>query len=191
MDMNRQKGFTLLELMVTLFIASILFAVAIPSFKSMSARNRLVTYTNDLIASVNLARSEAVRRGMPVSICHSSDGEECSGSWSDGWITFIDPDNDGDVAKTEDIVRVHEALATKYTLAADDTFATHVTYGADGSANASGVFAVCHDGKLKGSRAIILTRLRPRVGTDTDNNGIPNVTDDGEDMDSCEEPSGS
>lgn len=190
METVRPKGFTLLELMVTLFIVAILFAVAVPSFKQMSSRNRLVTYTNDLIASVNLARSEAVRRGAPVTICHSDDGATCSGSWSDGWITFSDPDGDGDVAKVEDIVRVHEALATKYTLAADDAFDTHVTYGADGSANASGVFAVCHNAQLKGSRAIILTRLRPRVGTDTDNDGIPNVTEDGDDMESCEDPSG-
>jgi type IV fimbrial biogenesis protein FimT len=190
METNRSKGFTLLEMMVTLFIASILFAVAIPSFKQMSARNRLVTYTNDLISSVNLARSEAVRRGAPVSICHSKDAESCGGTWSDGWITFSDPDGDGDIAKAEDIVRVHEAFATKYTLAADDAFDTHITYGADGSANASGVFAVCHDGQLKGSRAIILTRLRPRVGTDTNNDGIPNVQEDGDDMESCEDPSG-
>jgi type IV fimbrial biogenesis protein FimT len=190
METLRPKGFTLLEMMVTLFIASILFAVAIPSFKTMSARNRLVTYTNDLIASVNLARSEAVRRGSPVTICHTDDGETCSGSWSTGWITFADPDNDGDIAKKEDIVRVHEGFATKYTLAADDAFDTHVTYGADGSAHASGVFAVCHDAQLKGSRAIVLTRLRPRVGTDTDDDGIPNVKEDGGDMESCEDPSG-
>lgn len=190
METLRSKGFTLLEMMVTLFIASILFAVAIPGFKQMSARNRLVTYTNDLIASVNLARSEAVRRGAPVTICHSDDGTSCSGAWSDGWITFSDPNGDGVVAKVEDIVRVHEALDSKYTLAADDAFATHVTYGADGSANDSGVFAICHDAQLKGSRAIILTRLRPRVGTDTDDDGIPNVKEDGGDMESCEDPSG-
>lgn len=190
METSRPKGFTLLELMVTLFIASILFAVAIPSFKQMSARNRLVTYANDLIASVNFARSEAVRRGAPVSICHTDDGATCSGSWSDGWITFSDPDGDGDIAKVEDIVRIHEALDSKYTLTPDDSFATHVTYGADGSAHDSGVFALCHDAQLKGSRAIILTRLRPRVGTDTDDDGVPNVKEDGGDMESCEDPSG-
>ncbi len=191
METIRSKGFTLLELMITLFIVAILFAAAIPSFKDMSTRNRLVTYTNDFIATINLARSEAVRRGSPVSICSSADGKACGGGWSDGWVTFADPDSDGVIADADtDIIRVHEGLASKYSLGADADLATHVTYGADGSANTGGAFAVCHDGKLKGSRAVVLTRLRPRVGTDTNNNGIPNVKTDGSDMEDCEDPSG-
>ena len=146
--MIRQKGFTLLELMVTLFIASIVLALAVPSFQDLSVRNRLVTYTNDLISTINLARSEAVRRGASVTICHSNDSETCSGTWNDGWITFFDADADGDTddADDEPVLRVHEGLATRYTLGADAAVATRVTFGADGSAHATGVFAVCHDG---------------------------------------------
>jgi type IV fimbrial biogenesis protein FimT len=189
METIRSKGFTLLELMVTLFIVAIVMAAAVPSFKSLSVRNRLVTYTNDFIATVNIARSEAVRRGSPVTICHSSDGASCGGTWSDGWIAFADADNDGDAGDPDDepVLRVHERLSTKYTLNPDPAFADRVTFGADGGANATGVFSVCHDGEIEGARAIILSRLRPRVARDDDGNKVPNLA--GGNMEQCEEPS--
>jgi type IV fimbrial biogenesis protein FimT len=189
METIRPRGFTLLELMVTLFIVSIVVAAAVPSFKSMAVRNRLVTYTNDFIATVNLARSEAVRRAAPVTICHSDDGTTCSGSWNDGWITFADADGNGvaDDPEDEPVIRVHERLSSKYTLNPDPAFANRLTFGAEGAAHATGVFAVCHDDEVEGARALIVSRLRPRVAQDTNGNRVPNL--EGGDMDQCEEPS--
>ena len=66
-------GFTLIELLVTISVASVMLAIAAPSFRDMSIRNSVSSYTNDMIASVNYARSEAVRRGLPVSICSTND----------------------------------------------------------------------------------------------------------------------
>jgi type IV fimbrial biogenesis protein FimT len=190
MDKIRQQGFTLLELMVTLFIASILLGLAVPSFRDMSTRNRLVTYTNDFISSINLARSEAVRRGAPVSICHSDDGTSCSGTWNDGWITFADADGNGEAGDPDDepVLRVHEPLDVKYSLAGDPAIADGVTFTPDGSATAGGVFAVCHDGNVVGARAIVLTRLRPRVALDANGNRIPNL--DAGELEDCADPSG-
>ncbi len=85
---ERIRGFTLLELMVTLAVAAIVLSVAIPGFGGFIQNNRAVTHTNDLVTALNLGRSEATRRGAPVLLCSSSDGETCSGSndWSSGWI---------------------------------------------------------------------------------------------------------
>ena len=185
--MTHHRGFTLIELLVTLSIASILIAVAIPSFRELSIRNRLVTYTNDFVATVNVARSEAVRRGSTVTICKSKDGEACGGEWSDGWIVFHDANGNGEFDEKDDtIVKMHEGLSASYTINPSDTFEDNIIFGPDGSANASGLFAVCHNDNLKGARAIVLTRMRPRVGRDTDGNGIPN-TDTG-DLNSCTKP---
>jgi type IV fimbrial biogenesis protein FimT len=157
----------------------------------MSRRNRLVTYSNDVIATINLARSEAIRRGAPVAVCHSGDGTTCSGTWSDGWIVFVDANGDGDKAADPDdpILRTHGALSSKYTLGGSANFVDHIIYGGDGAANDFGVFAICHDTTLEGARAVIVTRLRPRTARDTDNpqDGIPN-TDTGN-LDSCTDPS--
>jgi type IV fimbrial biogenesis protein FimT len=188
-NMVAQKGFTLIELMVTLFVASILLGLAIPGFVDMTERNRLVTVTNDFISSVNLARSEAIRRGTTITICGTDDGTGCDAdAWSNGWIVFVDTSGNGDKDAGEAIIRMHEGLGPNYTMAADDSFATSVSYGADGSANDTGVFAVCHKNEVEGARAIVLTRLRPRVSTDTDNDRIPNI--EGGNIADCTDPSG-
>lgn len=82
------RGFTLFDLMIAVAVASVILSVGVPSFRGMVQNNRTVTHTNDLVTSLNLGRSEAIRRGATVSLCSSTDGATCSGStdWSTGWI---------------------------------------------------------------------------------------------------------
>jgi len=81
-------GFTLFELLVTVAVASIIATLGIPGFQNIVANNRSVTYTNDLVTALNLARSEATRRRAPIDVCASANGTTCSGAndWSVGWI---------------------------------------------------------------------------------------------------------
>jgi len=85
---KRVRGFTLFELMIALAVAGVILTVGVPNFTSFLANNRAVSDTNDLVTSLNLGRSEAIRRGSTVSLCSSTDGATCSGSndWSTGWI---------------------------------------------------------------------------------------------------------
>lgn len=78
----RSTGFTLIELMVTVAVAVVLIAVAIPSFKNLIARNELVTVTNAWVGAVNLARAEAIKLNQAVVICGES-GAPTSGAGSD------------------------------------------------------------------------------------------------------------
>lgn len=188
--MVSHKGFTLIELMVVLFIASILLGVAIPSFRDMTVRNRLVTTTNDFISTMNLARSEAIRRSATITICGTEDGAACDAdAWSTGWIAFADANNDGDFDAGETVLRVHEGLAGPYTLSPDAALALSVSFGPDGSATSTGVFAVCHNGDVEGARAIVVTRLRPRVAQDSNGDRIPNLSAD-DNIAGCTDPSG-
>ena len=90
--MNRENGFTLIELMVTLAIAAILLTVAIPSFNTTIKNNRLITDANRLVSSVGLARSEAVKHGRTATVCVSSDQATCTGEtdWTLGWMVWVD-----------------------------------------------------------------------------------------------------
>jgi type IV fimbrial biogenesis protein FimT len=186
----RQRGFTLIELMVTIAVAALLLGLAAPSFRDLAIRNELSTYTNELISSINYARSEAVRSGKPVQICSSSDGESCSGVWTDGWVTFVDADDDGalDTDKGDTVLKIRAALSTGYWIDDSGAFADGLTYRQDGRTADTGTFVMCNNGTLKGARALVITPMRPRVATDTDKDGIPN-DDGGNNVTSCAEPS--
>lgn len=87
MSASRQPaGFTLIELLVAITVLGIVLALAVPSFDGVVARSKMRSVANDLAASAYLARSEAIKRNAQVSLCSSSDGSACGGTWNDGWI---------------------------------------------------------------------------------------------------------
>jgi type IV fimbrial biogenesis protein FimT len=84
------RGFTLLELMVTLTVAGILLGVGVPSFVDMVRNNRATANINELSTAFAIARSEAIRRGGNITVCRSSDALTCGTDWADGWIVAVD-----------------------------------------------------------------------------------------------------
>lgn len=105
------RGFTLIELLVTLVVLATLLGIAIPSFSSQIKNNRSVAVAEDLLAALNFTRSEAVKRGARTSVCASNNGISCVGSWTDGWMVFVDgavEDTASDFV-VETVIRVWEA----------------------------------------------------------------------------------
>ncbi|SDH38069.1 GspH/FimT family pseudopilin [Pseudomonas panipatensis] len=85
----RGRGFTLVELMVTIAVAAILLTIAVPSLTDTTLSGKLRASANDLVTSAALARSEAIKRNAVTSLCPSSDGASCgSGGWEQGWIVI-------------------------------------------------------------------------------------------------------
>jgi len=83
------RGFTLIEMMVTIAVAAMLLMIAVPSFRNASLSSQLRSAANDFIASSNFARSEAIKRGSAVTLCVSTDGSTCAaGGWEQGWIVL-------------------------------------------------------------------------------------------------------
>jgi len=86
-------GFTLLELMAGIAVLGILLGIGIPSFRDLLANSRLTSMSNEMVTAISIARSEARKRGIPVSICASNaarDGCVAGGSWNSGWLVFTD-----------------------------------------------------------------------------------------------------
>lgn len=83
---RRPRGFTLIELIITMSIAAILLTIGIPTFRSVIQNARTAAMASDLTSALNLARAEAVKRGSPVQLCPSDDRATCGGAWTDGWI---------------------------------------------------------------------------------------------------------
>lgn len=108
---NSPKGFTLIEMMVVLAVAAILLGIGVPSFRSLIENQRMTAVTNDFFAAINLARSEAIKRGTRVDLVPAG----ADGDWSEGWIVFVDADDDQRPDAGEQIIYthgpVHESIA--------------------------------------------------------------------------------
>ena len=72
MLVHEGRGFTLIEALITVLIAAIFLGVAVPSYYSLIQNNKIVTTTNKLSATFNMARMEAVKRGVKVTICSAA-----------------------------------------------------------------------------------------------------------------------
>lgn len=100
----RTKGFTLIEVMVSLAIVGVLAALAAPSFVESIKRYRVNAIRDDLVASLQLARAEAIRRGKPVVVIRELSCQVTlpdSDTWSCGWRVVEDSDSDGSISVGE------------------------------------------------------------------------------------------
>ena len=104
------KGFTLLELMVTLLVLAVVLAIALPNFGGVIRSNRVATTSNEFMAAVAYARSEAMRNNRGAVICPSTNGQACGGTWADGWIVWADRNGNGLQEATETPLRVQGRL---------------------------------------------------------------------------------
>lgn len=158
----------MIELMITLCIAAILAAVAVPSFQSMMTRSQLTTQTNQLAGSLHYARSEAVKRGMRVTVCTSSNGSQCTNGsgWQNGWLIFSDGGVAGAIDGGDEVLRVFPSLQGG-ALTATSNFSNSISYLANGRSRGNGnllgngSFRFCNQGQRNSIE--ITTAGRPSV----------------------------
>lgn len=170
---GRLRGFTLIELMIVLAIAAILGGTAVPSMMGMIRSVQLSSASNDMLAGLLLARSEAIKRKGRGVVCKSSDGATCAttGGWEQGWLVFHDANNNGSRDAGETIVHRGEPLSGELRVTGNLSMSRYVSYASTGATRfASGGFqagtiTLCHrSAAVADARQIIVSSAgRPRV----------------------------
>lgn len=174
-DTFPSRGFTLTELMVTLSISATLLAVSVPAFDQLLVSKRLTTYANDMFSTLLLARSEAIKRNRRVVLCKSLDNRQTcigTGGWDQGWMVFVDLNNDASWAVDEPLVRKMPALQSGYVLNGNASISNYVSYDSQGmtkqasGAFQAGTFTLCPPAPAVsgyGRKIVISASGRPRV----------------------------
>ena len=122
------KGFTLIELLIVLAILGIVTAIGLPGFKGIMNSSRLTTNANMLVASLNLARSEAIKRNTRVSVANIGSAEQ---AWENGWNVFID-ENGNKTFDSNEALKTYQALDSNYTLRVGGNIKSWLAYEPSG-----------------------------------------------------------
>lgn len=169
----RHAGFTLVELVFTVLVFAILLSVGVPGFRDFARNARLTETANDLIAEIGLARSETIKRRVPVTLCAVGDPEAADpcadGDFANGWLVFTDEDGSGGVNGGDVVLEWRGAPGGDLSLsvyepdpeddgawAASDT--TSLTYGPNGFRRAPG-------GAMPADTAVVICDGRGNVAT--------------------------
>lgn len=165
------RGFTLVEMMVTLLVLSILLGLAVPSFRDAALSSRLTGYANDLVASVQVARGEAIKRNASVTLCASTDGATCADDvgWEVGWIILAPRPSDG----VEDVVDAHPPLTDEF-LIVEAAGLTELTFPPTVVGVTAATFTVCRETPVgRQEREVDVTVTGVTAVTQTQNGECP------------------
>ncbi len=173
--MRRANGFTLVEAVTALAVAALLTTLAVPAFLGQRKAAGAAAEVQKLASVLARARLEAVRRNRVVTLCKSGNGVDCGGSWSQGWLLFVDRDGDGARDAGEPRLTVgRPAAGYRLRLSAFGS-SSRMRFSPVGFTLAgNGTFGVCPaDGDLRYARAVIVNKSgRVRFSADRDGDGI-------------------
>lgn len=150
------RGFTLIELIVTLSVVAILATVALPGMRNFILEHRLRTQVNDFVSDLSFARSEAIKRRNNIGVCPGTSAG-CSGaSWSNGRVVFLDVNNDAAWSTGDQVLRFREGLESN---SLNSNGVTRVIFNSMGAVSAgAGTFTFCDP--VRGSaagRSVVVT----------------------------------
>ena len=151
---SRVLGITIVELVVSLAVVSIVVTTGVPAFSNFIQTNRVSESAFDVLGTINLARTEAVKRRTRVVLCRSGNPAastpSCGGSantWTTGWLIFASGDSNNTYeAGTDTLLGTGTLHSSNVTVITNSTSNRNLEYNSDGTTNESGGtarFAVC------------------------------------------------
>lgn len=159
---NKEHGYTLVELLITLAVVAILSLNVFPNLSALIAQERTTVLTNSLAGALAYARSESVTQRKVIITCQSNNGSECNRSenWHNGWIIFADKNNNKQREAEEPLLRVYNAANNDTQLIFHGSgrgIHYYMRYKPSGEAHPNGSFLICNPDNGVGN-ALIMTR---------------------------------
>lgn len=176
---RRGGGYTLLELMVVLAIVAILAALAAPSFNNAILNSKVGSYANELVATSLLARGEAIKRNVTITMCASSNGTSCTGSWQQGYIVTcaqsaatpgtcnVAPA----VASGVVVLAVQKALSTGFKIT-DANGLTALTFQPTGVGATAATMTICRNSPLGNRERVVRISATGRASVTKTQTGV-------------------
>lgn len=163
---NRNQGFTLFELITSLFLLALISGLAVPSFAAMLARHGQRVEIDALFHAIHRARKESIMRRKVVSLCGSHDGDQCNAAqdWSSGWILFENTDRDSPprIDPGEPILARHQVTEGIRISSNRQGFTLRATF----LRATNGTLVFCDQQSRIAPRALVVSYTgRPRVAT--------------------------
>jgi len=163
----RHEGFTLLEVLTSLAVASILLTAAVPAMQDFIIRNRMSTEVNTFVASLYLARSEAVKRLRNVSLCPVKSDGDCDSSsqdWEQGWkVYYTDPASGSEV-----VLQQNPALPSRFRIIGNQSGFDYDPTGQLAIPTTAGTYIFCDTGGIAQARNVVVSgegRVRTQLNT--------------------------
>jgi type IV fimbrial biogenesis protein FimT len=175
----RQHGLTLAETLTALAVLGISLSLAIPAMQNLARDNARATAVNQLVATMHMARSEAITRNKPVAVCPSRDLRSCTGnSWESGWLRFVD-DNQNQTLDTEELILGVSPPVPGFSIRSE-VFARGLSYAPSGrmlsadSHQAAGEFTFCATGAGESAQVVIVNPVgEPALSANRANGSAP------------------
>ena len=160
---KKPRGFSLIELMITIAVAAILFGIAVPQFSTVMQNARMGSARNSLFTAFQLARTEAITRRVHVVVCASAEGASCSGAWDSGAMVFVDANRNRQHESHEKLLTQFSADAFKNLSVLGGRRLT--SFGPDGRSGGSNqTLAFCAPGRADGLSVVVSNAGRIRMG---------------------------
>jgi len=189
---KKTQAFSFIEVLIVVAIIGLVTAYGLPAMKAFQVNTGLTTNTNDLVTSLQMARSASIRLQGRVVVCASTtsmtDDPNCSTSanWHDGWIVFHDKNDnaiiDAGPLGADVVLRVQSGVVmpgltiVPEALGGTPTNIGHyISFGPPagepaliGGENQSGIFKLCSDQDLSRVRGVVV-HFSGRISSTRDN----------------------
>lgn len=173
----RQRGVTLLEMLIALAVAAIVLTVVAPNMQTIVAKNRITAEINQVSSIIQYARFNAIDENSPTLVCPSPDFEACSNNWNQAKIVFVDANNNGQRDSSEPLLVSAEAISSSNYMKGP---AAAIEFSESGATNVSEAISdtvsivLCDSAKTKNlTRALLINQQgRVRISIDSDGDDI-------------------